>query len=388
VYMIVIGADTHKETHALAAVDEGTGRVRGSRQINADDAGHLAAVRWARELDPERVWAIEDCRHVSGRLEQALIAAGERVVRVPPRMMGASRRGEREPGKSDQIDALAVARAVVKDGVERFPAAYLDERAMEIRLLSDHRHDLVAERTRAQNRLRWHLLELCPELERSLKRGSLEQTRSLDRIDRRLRRMTACARVRVARDEVAQIRTLTRQANTLAGELMVLVIAHRPQLLAETGCGALTAAILIGRTAGAERFATDASFARQAGVAPIPASSGQRNQLRLDRGGDRQLNRALHTIAITRARHDPATKAYLARKQAEGKTKKGALRCLKRHLARRFHQLLSLPAQPILDEPVQDNRGLVAEIPAHPRRRDSVDTTITGGPPALMPCVT
>ena len=137
--MIVIGADTHKGSHALAAVDEGTGRVRGSREIKADDAGHLAAVRWARGLDEERVWAIEDCRHVSRRLEQALLAAGERVVRVPPHRMGASRKGEREPGKSDEIDALAVARAVVKDGVEQFPVAYLNEQAMEIRLLLDHR---------------------------------------------------------------------------------------------------------------------------------------------------------------------------------------------------------------------------------------------------------
>ncbi len=381
--MIVIGADTHKDTHALAAVDEGTGRVRGSRQIKAEEAGHLAAVRWARELDAERVWAIEDCRHVSGRLEQALIAAGERVVRVPPRMMGASRRGERTPGKSDQIDALAVARAVVRDGVDRFPAAYLDERAMEIRLLSDHRQDLIAERTRAQNRLRWHLLELCAELERSLKRGALEQARSLDRIDRQLRRLPASARVRVARDEVAQIRTLTRQTNALQRELQVLVCAHRPQLLTETGCGAVTAAILIGRTAGAERYRSDASFARQAGVAPIPASSGQRDQLRLDRGGDRQLNRALHVIAITRARHDPATKTYLARKQAEGKSKKGALRCLKRHLARRFHHLLSMPAMTTQPDP-----GNVEQIPVHPRQRDhsTVDTSITAAAP--MRCLT
>src|SRR5450755_722375 len=127
--MIVIWTDTHKYKHALAAVDEGTGRVRGSREIDADDAGHLAAVKWARGLDGERVWAIEDCRHVSRRLEQALIAAGERVVRVAPHRMGVSRKGEREPGKSDEIDSLAVARAVVKDGVERFPAAFLDERA-------------------------------------------------------------------------------------------------------------------------------------------------------------------------------------------------------------------------------------------------------------------
>src|SRR6266545_3487176 len=177
--MIVIGTDTHKYKHALAAVDEGTGRVRGSREIDADDAGHLTAVKWARGLDEERVWAIEDCRQVSRRLEQALIAAGERVVRVAPHGMGASRRGEREPGKSDEIDALAVARAVVKDGPQSFPAAYLDEQAMEIRLLSDHRKDLVAERTRVQNRLRWHLLELSPELERSLGRGSLEKPRQL-----------------------------------------------------------------------------------------------------------------------------------------------------------------------------------------------------------------
>jgi transposase len=110
VHMIVIGTDTHKGSHALAAVDEGTGRVRGQREITADEPGHLAAVKWARGLDDERVWAIEDCRAVSRRFEQALLAAGERVVRVAPHRMGASRRGERQPGKSDQIDAIAIAR--------------------------------------------------------------------------------------------------------------------------------------------------------------------------------------------------------------------------------------------------------------------------------------
>jgi transposase len=380
--MIVIGADTHKRTHALAAVDAGTGRVRGQRQIKSEEAGHLAAVRWARELDEERVWAIEDCRAVSRRLEQALLAAGERVVRVPPHRMGASRRGEREPGKSDEIDALAIARAVVKDGVERFPAAHLDERAMEIRLLSDHRKDLVGERTRVQNRLRWHLLELCPELERSLKRGALAQPRQLDRIDRRLRRMPDRTRVRIAREQLRQIRALTRQIDALERDLLVLVKAHRPQLLAEAGCGVLTAALLIGRTAGAERFKTDASFARQTGTAPIPCSSGQRDRHRLDRGGDRQLNHALHVIAITRARHDPTTRAYLARKEAEGKTKKGALRCLKRHLARRFHHLLSLPASP-----PQPNRGTTDKTPVHPSERD-VDASVPSNAPTPMICLT
>jgi transposase len=378
--MIVIGADVHKRTHALAAVDAGTGRQRGARQIRAEEQGHLAAVRWARGLDDERVWALEDCRHVSRHFEQALIAAGERVVRVAPHRMGASRRGEREPGKSDEIDALAIARAVVKDGAERFPTAHLDERAMEIRLLSDHRKDLVAERTRGQNRLRWHLLELCPELERSLRRGALEQPRQLDRIDRRLRRIPASARVGIARQQVTHIRALTRQADALERELLALIKAHRPQLLAETGCGALTAALLIGRTAGAERFRSDASFARQTGTAPIPCSSGQRHRHRLDRGGDRQLNHALHIIAITRARHDPATKAYLARKEAEGKGKKGALRCLKRHLARRFHHLLSLPAE----TPSAIEAPAVTIHAAPPR---TGDTNIVSAAPALMPCV-
>ena len=389
--MIVIGTDTHKYKHALAAVDEGTGRVRGSREIDADDAGHLAAVKWARGLDDERVWAIEDCRHVSRRLEQALIAAGERVVRVAPHRMGASRKGEREPGKSDEIDSLAVARAVVKDGVERFPAAYLDERAMEIRLLADHRNDLIAERTRIQNRLRWHLVALYPELEASLKKRSLSETRQLDRIDRRLRRQTPDIRVRIARAQVAQIRSLTRQANTLETELLALIKAHRPQLLAETGCGPMTAAILIGRTAGAERFHTDASFALQSGIAPIKCSSGQHQQHRLNRGGDRQLNHALHIIAITRAHHDPSTREYLARKQAEGKTKKGALRCLKRHLARRFWQLL---AEPPLSADQAVTREHAAEpgesqpltVPERLAPRREVDHTTTG--PVPMVCIT
>jgi transposase len=385
--MIVIGADTHKGSHALAAVDEGTGRVRGSREIKADDEGHVAAVRWARGLDAERVWAIEDCRHVSRRLEQALLAAGERVVRVAPHRMGASRKGEREPGKSDEIDALAVARAVVKDGVERFPVAYLNEQAIEIRLLADHRQDLIAERTRTVNRLRWHLLDLCPELERSIKRGALNQSRVLDRVDRALRKLPAGARGRIAREQISQIRGLNRQVEQLQAELAELVKAHRPQLLAEQGCGALVAAILIGHTAGVKQFHKHSSFGLQTGTAPIPCSSGQRTQHRLNRGGDRQLNHALHIIAITRAQRDPTTKAYLARKEAEGKTTKGAIRSLKRHLARRFYQLL---AEPPANQPQAANGKPIAEpeppaIPERPRPQREVVQISTA--PNPMACI-
>src|SRR4051812_4631532 len=229
--MIVIGADTHKRTHALAAVRAATGAVMAQRSIAADEPGHLSALRWARELDGDRVWALEDCRHVSRRLEQALVAAGERVIRVAPQLMGQTRRGERQPGKSDQIDALAVARAVLREGIERFPAAVLDERSLEVRLLADHRDSLVAERTRAQNRLRWHLVELCPELEASLPKRSLDRPRQLDRVTRALRRMPTGARVRVARELVTRIRQLTREANALEAELRALVRAQRPRLL-------------------------------------------------------------------------------------------------------------------------------------------------------------
>lgn len=341
--MIVIGADTHKRTHTIAAVEAGTGREIAVKEIQASEAGHLNALRWARALGEDRVWAIEDCRHVSRRLEQALVVGGERVVRVPPKVMGQTRRGERTSGKSDRIDALAVARAVVRDGVDRFPGAFLDEQALEIRLLSDHRDDLVAERTRMQNRLRWHLLDLCPELEAQISERSLGRAVVLTRVDRKLRTFKTNPRARVAREELAHIRVLTRQARALENELAVLVKQYRPALVEEIGCGALTAAALIGRVAGAERFATDAQFARQAGVAPIPASSGQRQRHRLHRGGDRQLNRALHVIAITRARLDPATKQYIQKRLDNGNTRREAIRALKRHLARHFHKLLMTP---------------------------------------------
>jgi transposase len=341
--MIVIGADTHKSTHALAAVDTGTGEVRGEREIAADEDGHRQALRWAHEIDPDVVWALEDCRHVSHHLERALVSSGERVIRVTPRLMGQTRRGEREFGKSDQIDARAVARAVVREGVERFPGAHLDEQAREIRLLCDHRDDQVREITRLTNRLRWNLVILDPALEASIPARKMDFPGQLDRIARRLRAMQPSARVRIAKEQVRKVRELSRQARELKRELHTLITDYRPELLAEVGCSTITAAILIGQTAGAERFPTDAHFARMAGVAPVPASSGKQQRHRLHRGGNRDINRALHVIALTRGRWDPATRAYLQRKQDEGKTRMEALRCLKRQLARRFHRLLLKP---------------------------------------------
>jgi transposase len=374
VCMIVIGADTHERSHTLAAVDAATGRVVATKTVTARRDGMLAAWRWAHALDDERVWAIEDCRHVSGRLERCLIGQGERLVRVPPKLMGQSRRGERRPGKSDDIDAVAVARAALREGIGSLPSAFLDEAAMEIRLLADHRHDLVAERTRMQNRLRWHLVELDSDFESTLPARSLDTHVWLDRIARRLAAMPQTARVRVARDELRRIRELTRAERALERELRDVIAARRPDLLAELGCATITAATLIGHTAGAERFPTDGPFARQAGAAPIPVSSGRRDRVRLNRGGDRQLNCALHRIAVTRARICPETRAYLNRKLAEGKTKPEAYRCLKRHLARRFWRLLRDGATTPTNQ-----------IPTTPTRRPTLDVNAPIPAACLMP---
>ena len=338
--MIVIGADPHKSSHTFSAVMAGTGELRSSETVPASTAGCERALSWARGLDAERVWAIEDCRHVSGRLERLLIARGERVVRVPPKLMAGTRRSSRERGKSDPIDALAVARAALMHGVDSLPMARLEGPELELRLLVDHRDRLVAQRTALQNDLRWHLHD---QGELDVPTGGLDREKWLKLLAGRLARREQDARTRIARDELRRIRELTRSTKALEKEIALLVAQICPQLLDEVGCGPLTAAKLVGEIAGIDRFASDAKLARAAGVAPIPASSGRTDRQRLDRGGNRQLNCALHRLAVTKGRWDPESTAYLARKQAEGKTRMEALRCLKRHLARRVYQLLNQP---------------------------------------------
>ena len=163
------------------------------------------------------------------------------------------------------------------------------------------------------------------------------------RIARRLARAEQTARVRIARDELRRLRELTIAADALEAEIAELVTQAAPQLLDEPGFGPLTAAKLIGEIAGVQRFATEAKLARAAGIAPIPVSSGKTNRHRLDRGGNRQINTTIHRIALTRARCHPETQDYIARKRAEGKTGLEAMRCLKRHLARRIWHLLQPP---------------------------------------------
>jgi transposase len=360
-WMIVLGADTHKVSHTLAAVDAVTGRVAADRTVRARRRSFDELLVWARRIAEERVWAIEDCRHVSGALERFLLAHGERVVRVPPKLMTGARKFGRERGKSDAIDAVAIARAAIREGLETLPVAQLAGPELDVRLLVDHRERLVAQRTRLINDLRWNLHDLWPELEippRALIHGSWQ-----DRIDGRLKRTEQATRVRIARDELRRIRELTRAITSLESELATLVAELAPGLLAERGCGVLTAAKLIGEIAGADRFATDSKLARAVGVAPIPASSGNTKRHRLDHGGNRQVNCALHRLAISKARLDPHARAYLARKQAEGKTWREALRCLKRHLARRVFRILKAPAtadQPTPTTPIGKRPPIIA----------------------------
>ena len=339
--MIVLGADTHKRSHTIAAVSATTGELVGEQTVQVGAKGFAALVVWARGLGAERVWAIEDCRHVSGSFERFLIGRGERVLRVTTRLMAAARRNARDRGKSDGIDAIAVARAALREGLDALPAAQLEGPELDLRLLVDHRERLIRQRVALNNTLQWHLHDLWPELE--LPGSSLFYGNWGPRIARRLARAEQTMRVRIARDELRRIRELSQTIKTLQREIGQLVAGIAPQLLSEPGFGPLIAAKLVGEVAGAGRFATDAKLARAAGVAPIPVSSGKTNRHRLDRGGNRQINAAIHRVAVTRLRCHPETQDYIARKRAEGKSTKEAIRCLKRHLARRVWHLLQPP---------------------------------------------
>lgn len=343
--VVMLGVDVHKDTHTTVAADE-VGRQLGERMVRATDAGHRQLVAWARREFPDsefpqgRVWAVEDCRHVSTRLERALLAAGERVLRVPPKLMAGARDSARTRGKSDPIDALAVARAALRE--PNLPVAEHDDISRELELLVDHREDLVNERTRMTNRLRWHLHELDPELDPPARR--LAQLARLDQLSDwlagRVERGGMVARL--AAELVADIRACTVRINALEREITARVEQVCPALLELPGCGALTAAKIVGETANPGRFRSAACFAMHAGTAPIPASSGRTNRHRLARGGNRQLNAALHRIAVTQARlPDGLGQVYYQRRRASGDTKMEALRALKRRLARVVFGLLT-----------------------------------------------
>lgn len=340
--MVVIGADVHKRTHTFVAVND-IGVKLGQKVVPATTPGHQSAVRWAREkFGTEVLWGIEDCRNLSARLERDLLSAGQRAVRVAPRLMALARASGRAAGKSDPIDALAVAHAVLRH--PGLPVAAHDEVSRELKLLVDRREDIVAQRTSLINRFLGRVHELDPA--RSPKKGAMDRTKTHNALADWLATLDGIL-AEIAADELADIVGLTAAIKVLTERIGARVREVAPTLLELPGCGELTAAKLVGEAAGVTRFTSEAAFARHTGVAPIPAWSGNTaGRMRLNRTGNRQLNAALHRIAVTQiGMTDSLGQAYYRKRMAEGKSSSEALRCLKRRLNRTVFNRLNTDEQ-------------------------------------------
>ena len=325
--MVIVGIDAHKRSHTAVAVDA-SGRKLGQRTTGTTSADHLALLAWAEQFGPQRSWAIEDCRHLSRRLEADLLGAGESIVRVPTKLMAHARDAARSYGKSDPIDALAVARAALRE--TDLPTAQLDGPARTVRLLSDHRDHLIAERTRLINRLRWHLHELDPGHEPPPR--TLWRAKHLKAVTEQLAGFDGVV-ARLARQLIEDCRRLNGQIQALDEELRASMERLAPELLAICGCSTLTAAKIIGETADVRRFRSRHAFARHNGTAPLPVWSSNRSRHRLSRTGNRQLNAAIHRIAITQAHYYGPARQLLERRREDGKNKAESLRILKRRLS-------------------------------------------------------
>jgi len=296
--------------NADAAVEQGTRMIAEGADII--DIGGESTRPGADEV-PEQ----DELARVLPIIERLQPAAGEKLISIDTMKAGVARAALREPN---------------------LPAAEHTHASREVKLLVDHREDLVNTRTQVQNRLRWHLHELDPTVDPA--KRSLDRTVVLNGVTKTLEEMPPSTVRRVALELVEDVRMLTTRINALERELRVLVREQAPQLLTLSGCGVLTAAKLIGETANPTRFRSEACFAMHAGVAPIPASSGRTSRHRLARGGNRQLNCSLHRIAVTQIRLDGPGRAYYLRRITSGDTKMEALRALKRRLARVVFTLL------------------------------------------------
>lgn len=335
----VIGVDTHLETHTLALVEATSQRTSRSVTIEATRRGYREALRLARrQAAGPRVWALEGSGSYGAGLARFLVGRGERVLEVERPVREASR-GRL---KSDLLDAERAARSVLAGRAGATPRLGRESQALRALLVT--REGAVAACTAALNELRALVVTAPPELRERL--APLSESALL----------AACSRLRPGRDPqraahtlalrslAARIRQLRGEAKTLERELASRVRQLAPALLARPGVGPISAASLLIAWSHPGRLRNEACYARLAGVAPIPASSGKTIRHRLDRGGDRRLNRALHTIVLTLRRIDPTTQTYLARRISEGKTSREAVRCLKRYLARSlYRQMEAIP---------------------------------------------
>jgi len=336
VAMLTIGVDAHKQIHAAVALD-GTGRELGQWRGANTAKGWDALQQWAAGLGSPRQWGIEGAWNYGRGLAQHLVATGEQVYEVNPRWTAEGRRSARRPGKTDALDAHAVARLVLREATTLPKVATEDETAL-LDLLVTEREGAVTEVTRLRNQLHQVLLQLDPEYQRHLPRlrtmagvAALEQYTAPAALTPTL---LAQARAATVRRLATRLRLVLQQADDLAGQIRQCAQARFVVLTRIGGISLLTAGALAGILGPGHRFRTDAQLAAYAGVAPLEASSANRVRHRLNRGGNRRLNAILHRMAVAQARSSPAAQAYLARRAAEGKSRREAIRALKRFLIR------------------------------------------------------
>ena len=325
---VLIGIDPHKASVAVAVVDEAVGELVERASFPQNSAGLRSLERWAKRF-PERRWAMENAgglgRHLAGRL----VAAGESVVDVPPKLSARVRvLSSGNARKNDGLDALATALAASRN--ERLATVDPEAGSEVLRLLSERREDLVAERTRALNRLHGLMRDLVP--------GGVAGTLSADRAARILRGIrpkdaSSRLRRRLASEVVRDIRTLDRKIADLSERVEAAVEASGTTLTEIFGIGPILAAKIIGTVGSVVRFPTKAHFASYSGTAPVEASSGEVVRHRLSLAGNRHLNNALHMVAVCQARSDVRGRTYYRKKIAEGKSRKEALRCRKRRIS-------------------------------------------------------
>ncbi|MGZ6268622.1 MAG: IS110 family RNA-guided transposase [Candidatus Limnocylindrales bacterium] len=330
--MAAIGIDTHKATLAACQVDE-LGAVVAERTFDNDPAGHRAFLDWAGRTGLETVVGVEGSASFGAPIARVLAAAGWIVREVPPQLSRRERIRTRRAGKSDPGDALAIARVTLRE--TDLPPVRLVDRTLELQLLVEAREDLVTEQTRVRNRLHADLRALLPGYGTTA--ANLTAVRHQRTVGRWLRPLVG-VQADLARARLARLRRLASEVNDLTAQITERVAGH--PLLTLPGAGPLVTAKLIGETGDIARFRSADAFAALAGVAPIPASSGQTQHLRLNRGGNRQLNRTLYTIALSQSLHHEPARRYIARKRAEGKTARDAIRALKRQLVRTVFRLL------------------------------------------------
>jgi transposase len=333
----VVGVDTHRDQHTLAVVAAPTGAVLAQTVVRADGRGYADALHFAdRHTGGVRAWAVEGAGHYGAGLTRYLAERGETVFEV-----GRSLRSERRlRGKDDPLDAVRAARSLLAAETRTLPRAGKSQEALRVLLLA--RRSAVDVRRLALVQLRSVIVTAPDTLRTGLRQLPAGQ---LIRRCSRFRRSDSrtpdeLAIVLVLRSLARRIEAATEEADELEREILAHVRASAPILLAEPGVGPIVAAQLIVTWSHPGRVRSEAAFARLAGVAPLPASSGQTIRHRLSRGGDRQLNRALHTIVLHRRQHDPATRDYIARRIAEGKSSRDATRLLKRYLARHLYRVM------------------------------------------------